>query len=121
MPVLHLGVENLPYARRGRSTGFVAEVLERRYGIMEFFVEKHGQEVADAYTQALVEAMEQRREVDFKNAMYAAKGVFSAMVRRRELDGKPGVPTEASKHRSNHVSFWKTGQYVRDFRIWVDK
>jgi hypothetical protein len=41
MPTLHLGVNDLPYSRGGKTTGEVADILEARYAIMQTFVDMH--------------------------------------------------------------------------------
>lgn len=162
MPKLHLGVTDLPYgsayaaatARGARpprppasppnhiTTGDVAEFLEARYGVLEKFVDLHGQEIADA----LAEAMQDRLEAVLMGGPAQAGGPllpegtlsdieqrFRKMLDDRELDGRvTGVPTGAASrgvsHRLLHPyarrgprpSFIDTGLYQSSFRAWVD-
>lgn len=158
---LHLGVADIPYggsqapaSRRGSrrrpptpagrvSTGDVAEILERRYGVMGKFLELHGQLVADE----LAGAMRDRLEVLLmggpatpggallpEGSLSAIEQRFRQMLNNRELDGKvPGVPTGAAgagvshrmknpyARRGTRPSFIDTGQYQTTMRAWVDE
>jgi hypothetical protein len=158
---LHLGVVDIPYgastapaSRRGSSerpptppgrvsTGDVAEILERRYGVLQKFIDLHGQEVADE----LAAAMQERLEAVMmggpapaagdailpEGSLGAVEQIFRDMLNKRELDGQiPGVPTAASlrgvshrmqnpyAQRGSRPSFIDTGQYQTTFRAWVD-
>lgn len=153
---LHLGVVDIPYAssyvsarRAGsapgtgstNSTGDVAEILERRYGVCEKFVDIYGNKVAELVAEALqgkLESILMGAPVD--TSMVLEEGqlseieeLFRKMLDNRELDGKvPGVPTGASlsgvSHRFLHPharrparpSFIDTGQYQAAFRAWME-
>lgn len=155
---LHLGVLDLPYADNasyketnvrkpkhkpkggGISTFRVAEILERKYGVMGRFVELHGQMIADelanAYEGAL-ESISMGAPVTLDAAGSATQQIedqFKQMLSNKELDGMgvPGVPTQAAllghskrfkqpyKNRAPRPSFIDTGLYQGAFKAWVD-
>lgn len=152
--VIHLGVVDLPYAnapkknqrKRGKggtqTTGDVATWLENRYGIMERFVDLHGDDV-------IVPAMENAIEGQLEQLLLgaplsasifgSAEGkidtAFRKMIDSRELEGLgiAGVPTAAAlagvnhrmksgytKGRQRRASFDDTGLYVSSYKTWVD-
>lgn len=144
MPVLlHLGVVDVPYLAKGSTTtGDVAEILERRYGIMATFYEVN----QDQIVQLLEEAMGSKLETLllggptgerlFSDADFdGINELFRAFLDQRGMDGRaPGVPTAAAlagvDHRLLHPyarsnparpSFIDTGQYQASFRAWVDE
>lgn len=124
--ILHLGVNDIPYARaqaaqrRGAkralsaisstSTGDVAEILEHRYGVMGKFWELHGQECADDLAEVMAGKLEdlmmggpapERLLEDSDTGKIEER--FREMLDKRELDGKvDGVPTAASLAGVNH-------------------
>jgi hypothetical protein len=121
MPVLNLGVVDLPYneapppGRRGRrkkkvtggtqTTGDVARWLEDRYHVMEVFAELH---LEDAIVPAIENSLHGTIEsllmgapvtIDaYGGAMSAIEDRFRKFIDAKEMDslGYPGVPTQAS-------------------------
>lgn len=152
MTTLHLGVYDMPYAdppssgKRGRrksgvqTTGDVAEVLEQRYDVMAGFYELHGQEVANAFGEAMLDALEAVMSGrappsnPLDPAMQDIGEMFREFIDREELSGlEEGVPTAAAlkgvSHRFKHPyakghprrpSFVDTGLYRESFVAWVD-
>lgn len=167
--ILHLGVIDIPYAtyvrpdqrrvavrrkkggpariinaapRGGETTGDVAEILEDKYHIMEFFFEDIGSDlIAAALEHSMSGAIENlvagASVGNFDptdQAMSEIKGAFDAFITQQEMDGQqPGVPTKASlrgvNHRFKHPyakgnaprpSFRDTGEYLSSFKAWVE-
>lgn len=143
---LLLGVLDVAYGQRGKSTatpstGDVAEILESRYHVMEHFWEAHGQEAADALTQAMADFFADRMAGSGANApsfLAAEADIQTAFVKfidSKEMDGLgyPGIPTKASlrgvNHRMKHPyakrpprpSFRDTGLYEASFRAQVEE
>lgn len=168
---LHLGVVDIPYAdssyeappkkmrlggaKRGKAeapptkkgggaktTGDVAEILEDKYHVIEFFYEDLGGElIAGALENSVLGAIESvvlGAPVDSIRPTAEAEGEIEAAFRhfldQREMDGHaPGVPTAASVAGVNHrflhpyaksnksrPSFIDTGLYQANFKAWVD-
>jgi hypothetical protein len=156
MTVLHLGVLDLPYAdaqsfkeiRRKKpkqmprgpiTTGDVAEILEAKYGILQFFYARYGNEIRDevlASFEKAIESVELGAPVTldaFGEAAAKIEDRFRNFLSNREMDGLViGVPTEAaklghskrfkrsSKRRPPRPSFIDTGLYEGSFRAWAD-
>jgi hypothetical protein len=162
MTVLHLGVIDQPYRHvgpgyrgRGRkrrpvksvgskTTFEVAEILERKYHVMELFFEAH----ADAILEHVVEAMQGATETALmtgtppspsldptSTGMEHIRVMFNEFLDKEEMAhlGVPGVPTLAAIHGVSHrfahpyakgrgrrPSFIDTGLYETSFRAWVD-
>lgn len=131
MPVLRLGVEDLPYPeepqgrdRRGRfkhlrsrremTTGRVAEILEDKYGIIEAFAEMYADEIAEVFSEdyeiELLEEFEGRRRPGTIRASKKIEKLFQLFIARKELDGVvEGVPTKASlEGKSSRPAFRKS-------------
>lgn len=159
MTVLHLGVTDIPYAAAQRAarrragqkpstpsratTGDVAEILERRYGIMAAFFEMYGEKIADALAGVVLdkfEALALGMRTPGSNAPLFEEGdlgeveqLFRSMLDKEELNGRPGVPTQAAlngvSHRMLHpyekrgprASFIDTGLYQSSMRAWMDE
>lgn len=138
MTKLSLGVEDLPYADDGKTTGDVAEILETKYGVMETFAELHGQEIADDLAAAAAGALgDLLVGAPVSHPFAEAEGKIAKRFRdclnARELDGKiVGVPTAASLAGVNHrlkrpyrksnpvrPSFIDTGLYQASMRAKV--
>jgi hypothetical protein len=119
MPVLHLGVADVPYVsqpqvvKRGRkpkaktpnqTTGDVAEILEDKYHIMRVFYEEHKSDIALALESALAGSLENlllgapSSNAPFAEGTNKIKALFQRFIDDKEMDrlGIPGVPTEAS-------------------------
>lgn len=122
------------------TTGDVADILERRYGIMGYFYEKHGQEIADDLTDTLEGKLENIllgapysgrlfEDTDFEEV----QSMFRKFLDDREMDGQPGVPTGAAQKGVNHrlqhpyakangerPSFIDSGTYQLSMRARID-
>ena len=118
MPVLHLGVVDLPYVQaapssnRRRSTsapghqttGDVAGWLENRYHVMAHFAELRGPDIAAALEASVAGALETvlMGGSPATNLFSSAEGkieeTFRRFVESKEMGalGYPGIPTQAS-------------------------
>jgi hypothetical protein len=120
MPILHLGVADVPYVnppqsvKRGRkpkkaktpnqTTGDVAEILEDKYHIMRVFYEEHKSDIALSLESALAGSLENLllgaspSNAPFAEGTNKIKSLFQRFIDDKEMDrlGIPGVPTEAS-------------------------
>ena len=124
---VHLGVAVMPYShtetvsgKRGRkkgtppveytqTTGDVAEKLEDKYGIMDFFWKNHQQEIVTALEGAIEGAFESVMMGAPTPSQPLAEGtskvenLFQKMLSEKELDGRVGgVPTAASLGGVSH-------------------
>lgn len=149
MPILHLGVIDVPYQKRrsGKAkrtaatvtTGDVAEWLENRYQPMETFYQQHEQEIADQLTQSLVDATESLMQGapltadPFGAATSQIEDSFKQFLSLQEMDklGIPGIPTQAAKEgrssrfkkgkgRGPRPSLIDTGLYQSSFKAWIE-
>jgi hypothetical protein len=125
MPVLHLGVADIPYTeapplvRRGRrpkkqashtTTGDVAEILEDKYHIMQIFFEQHKKDIVGLMTDSMTGALENMLSGAPSSVSPHNEGaskietLFKRFLSNREMDalGYPGVPTEASLMGVSH-------------------
>jgi hypothetical protein len=161
--VLHFGVNDIPYtvnprtaplrplakpSRRVRkprqlrlpfyadpTTGDVAEWLERRYHVMEFFAKKYEAKIGDLLADSMRGAIENlmlgapASNNPFGTAESKIEETFRKFLDNREMDGQPGVPTKASlkgvslrfKRKRGPVrpSFIDSGQYQTNMRAWM--
>ena len=150
MPVLHLGVTDVPYsqnraarAKRTNSTvttGDVAGWLEDEYHPMGIFSNIHGQEIGDELAGALAGTLENLMmggpisQNPFGEGTSEIEHLFKKMLTDKELErlGYPGIPTQAAldgvSHRFKHPykkrprrpSFIDTGLYQSAFKAWVE-
>ena len=140
MTIIHLGVIDHPYTdgEGGASTGDVAEILEGKYGVMQGFVDLHGDKIAESLTDSLQGAIESLMAgspvtIDpFGSAVNAIKDQFNGYLEREEvaLTGASGVPTESAKMGASkrfkrkkgpaRPSFIDSGQYQNAFTAWVE-
>jgi hypothetical protein len=164
--ILHLGVDDLPYsnapstprrqgkvrkrkrpmkARKGsgassKTTGDVAEILERKYGIMAFFADAHMPEIAHELEESIAGQLENvlmgrpPGKLNFNKAESEIAVVFRNFLDAREMDNRvAGVPTAAAlagvNHRLKHPyrksnpersSFVDSGTYQAAFRAWME-
>jgi hypothetical protein len=135
---LHLGVIDVPYTDGPQTTGDVAEILEEKYGVMGFFYELHGNQVADALADSLEGAMENLMAGapvgsvnPFRSAESNIETMFRLFLDAKEMDGKAsGVPTGAAlmgkskrlkrTHGEPRPSFVDSGLYQTSFKCWVE-
>jgi hypothetical protein len=126
-------------ASQARTTGDVAEILEDRYHVMQTFYETVGE-------AAIVKAIEHSFQVAVENifmgapasaqpeaqAMSEIEAAFKHFLSQQEMDGKPGVPTQAALAGVSHrfkrpydkrpprPSFIDTGLYQANFHAWAE-
>ena len=151
---INFGVTDLPYShgdlgksstgrKRASTTGDVAEILESKYGIMEFFWDNHKGEIVEALSEGLRGSLETLlmggpAQGSFTGSSEVER-LFQHMIDSKEMDFKaPGVPTKASlggvsnrfkkrrqlskqQQRTSRPSFYDTGLYESSFRCWGDE
>jgi len=135
---LRLGVVDVAHpGSPGTSTGDVAEILEKKYHIMEAFFQQHETEIVALLEASMADAFEDALRggagvADMTAAESGIETLFRFWLSRGGLDGlAPGVPTAAAlrgvSHRRKHPyarrgprpSFIDTGTYVAAFKAWV--
>ena len=169
MTTLHFGVNDIPYsdaaasmtAQQRRtlrwrtkkkpwqhlcghiSTGDVAEILERRYGIYQYFYQQRQEMIASAIEQAIQIKLEnlmmgapadQNQPLFSEGDLVAIEEQFRKDLDEMRFDGLPGVPTQAAlkgiNHRLKHPyartnpprpSFIDTGTYQANARVWAEE
>ena len=125
MPVLYLGVADVPYneppspVKRVRkpkvtaateTTGDVAERLEDKYHIMRVFYEQHKIDVALALESSLAGALENllmgapSTVSPLGDGASKIQTAFKKFLSEKEMDrlGYPGIPTKASLMGTSH-------------------
>lgn len=125
---IELGVIDQPYADTSTGTGDVAEFLEKKYGIIERFVDKHGEDIQTALEESFVNAFEDTvRGFPGRPAYASGLQKIQIMMKRwlstQEIEGSgiPGVPTKAAlmgkssrfKSGLNQVSMKKFNKGIR--------
>jgi len=137
---LHLGVLDVPYTR-GQSTGRVAEILETKYGIMEFFAAEKSDLISKVIEQDLVDFIDDAlsgkpiHSEPFKDSCEKIGTLFrqaltDEFMNGSNFSGRP-VPTMAALKGISHrfkgkknkrgvrPSFIDTGAYRQSFKAWV--
>jgi hypothetical protein len=148
---MHLGVIDVPYtSESSETTGDVAQDLEDRYGIMQHFITKHEDIVANELESGFANALDMIMKGEkppsqsalFKNAMGKIEVKFKEFITDKEMDGEVnGVPTKASLEGTSHRFKWEnkkrarkkqmkdkpgrpsfvdTGLYRQSFKAWID-
>ena len=138
MPVIHLGVSDIPYATGDKTTGDVAEILEGKYHIMQVFYEQHKEDISADLEKSLSGSLENMMSgapppnKPFGTAEAAIEDRFRRFLSEAEMDklGYPGVPTEAALRGVNHrmkinkgsprPSFIDTSLYESSMVCWID-
>lgn len=142
MPTLYLGVIDIPYSNGDKTTSEVAQILEDKYSIMQFFVDDVSVgAIAAALEKSAVEAIEKiilgsPAPISLSNAGEAEiETAFRLFLSQQEMDGRAGgVPTAASLKGTNHrlkkpnaqgnpsrPSFIDSGLYENSFRAWIEE
>lgn len=119
-----------------QTTGDVASILEDKYEVMGTFAEEIGPHIADAIANSMAGAIENLMmgapsDGDpFGTATGEIEQAFKLFLDQKEMDGRDGVPTQASLDGVNHrlkikkgdprPSFIDTGLYQSSFKAWVD-
>lgn len=163
MPTMHLGVTDIPYswgqkkaggisaakamqaAKKGTGTGGgvttydVAVWLEKRYGVMEMFLDLRSKEIGAAIENGLAGAMEtvmmggpSQAGTAFASAGSEMEDLFKTALSSEAFNGlKSGIPTRAALRGVSHrfkrpyvkrparPSFIDTGLYQSSFRVWT--
>lgn len=140
MPVLVLGVIDVPYDNRGGETVTTANVatwLENKYHVMETYATLHREDIERELVNSMEGALEDLfagapMKDPYQEAMQNVKAGFGQFLMTAEIEsmGVPGVPTGAAiKRRSLRFkdkksngfrpSFVDTSTYELSFRAWV--
>lgn len=138
MPDLKLGVVDMPYAAQGgQTTGKVAEILERKYHVMEVFSEIHHDDIEAALITSMQDAVDTLLMGGPATDPFAAAGSeieseFRKFLTSQEIErmGIPGVPTQAAKdgvsprfkrgRGPRRPSFISSGLYESSAKAWVE-
>lgn len=119
--VLNIGVIDLPHPggeKTGMTTGDLAEGLEQEYELYSGFVELHQQDITDALTDSMQDALDAiiGAGVALPNPFAAAEQQVVVMMKRffdnEEIAKLPraGVPTKAALDGVNHRLKQRKGQ-----------
>jgi hypothetical protein len=127
--------------RRGFTKTMTAEdvgdILENKYNILEVFSQIHGEEIMElaheSFTDVIVKTLsEYRKPVSQRMVDYMqpktreVEKMFKSFIRMEEMNGIPGVPTNASitgkgrRSRRAGPSFIDTGIYLASFYCRAD-
>lgn len=135
---LHLGVIDVPYEEGSETTGDVAEFLEDRYGVMNFFFFMHKDQISDLMADSLAGSLENimagapAPSDPLAEAMSKIHELFVSFLDEQKMNGQPGVPTlrammgisrrfkEVDGGREPRPSFVDTGLYQASMRAWVE-
>ena len=138
MPIIHLGVVDIPYTEGTQTTGDVAEQLEDKYHIFQVFYEQHKEDVATDLESSLAGQLENMMagspppNKPFGSAESAIEDRMKRFLSEGEMEklGYPGVPTGAAlrgvnsrlkiKKGAPRVSFIDTGLLESSMVCWVD-
>jgi hypothetical protein len=144
-PVTSAKLEENRKRRRGFSKTMTAEkvakILNSKYNILELFYGMYEKEINDIISSNfgqvasnMLSAGRELNKVSKKNlqpGMQEIVGMFRSFIDNEEMNGRPGIPAQASlmgiRHRRGHrirhgsrPSFVDTGIYKASFRAWVD-
>jgi len=133
--ILHLGVMDVPYDADVATTGDVAEWLEERYGVLQFFFNLHEKEIIKNMEDDLAGVLENFMiggpipQNPFLGSMDKIHQMFSNFIITQQMNGQPGVPTQRAldgiRKRFKNIkgppreSFNDTGLYMASMRAWV--
>lgn len=148
---LHLGVIDIPYGEAEtveeayksghfsiQSTGFVAELLEEKYSVMDNFFYLHKDDIAFDMEKSLAGILEDMmmgtpHDADpFSSAMSKVEDQFKTYLDKEEIvaTGQFGVPTKAAlegrsirfkyKKGPRRPSFIDSGLYQANFKAWIE-
>ena len=157
MTKLHLGVEVLPYTSKlvndkwkdpNSTTGDVAELLEKKYGVMLAYFNSHKKDIAKAMENSVAGALEtlleggSPSESPFSSAESFIDADFRRFLSSSEIEslGISGVPTKAALDGISHrfknpkyknvkgkqvkrprrPSFIDTGLYQTSMKSWFE-
>ena len=132
-------LQSLSKKRQLSTTGEVAEVLEKKYGVMAFFWDRHHVDIVGELSDAIEGNFNSimngsPRSADISAAAESEiEALFATFLSQKEMDGQvAGVATAASLHGVSHrfkhpykrraprPSFIDTGLYESSFRCRVE-
>src|SRR5208337_904409 len=100
MPVLHLGVVDMPYTEGGQTTGEVAQILEDEYHVIEVFFEQKKERIERILTASVESSLQavlmgSPAQDPFANAGQEIETLFREFLLTSEMEGLgyPGIPT----------------------------
>jgi hypothetical protein len=127
-----------PRYNQALTTGDVAEILEDKYGIMQYFFDQHKDFIIEELTKSMVNSFKRSlKERSPRSSMFylaASEKIeqrFKKALSQKEFDGLEGVPTKASllgvshrfknpyAKRASRPSFIDTGLYQSAFKVWM--
>jgi hypothetical protein len=123
MPVLHLGVLEMPYRTRGKKTAAlttfdVAKILEAKHGIMQTFYNTKEAKIAKMFEKSVARSLESslmrgKRVDPYASAMQGIQQEFRDFISLRQIErlGIPGVPTIASGGTPNAKGQFRATQH----------
>lgn len=133
---MHLGVKDIPYEDGGPTTGEVAQWLENRYSIMEFFFMVHENQIAEMMARDMASQLESIMagapvsQNLMAESMSEIMNMFIQFIGDEEMNGIWGIPTKRAmkgiRKRLKKMkgpprpSFMDTGNYTQSFTAWVD-
>jgi hypothetical protein len=148
MTKLYLGVMDIPYKEDSQTTGEVAEILEKRYGVMNAYFDSHKLGIAKSMEDSVANALETLMlggptdASPFASAESFIDADFRQFLSSSEIEklGIPGVPTQAALDGVSHrfknprykvtkgkkvkrprrPSFIDTGLYQASMKAWFD-
>ncbi|MDI2113067.1 hypothetical protein [Commensalibacter nepenthis] len=144
---INLGVIDYPYSNNGgQSTGSVAKILEDKYEILTNFAARHEDDIAQALTDAMTNAVRNQIQTGklnrsaFNTAFSQISSDMKQFLSSQEVEkiGIKGVPTQAAlkgvSHRfkrkrkrivhgkrtlgARRPSFIDTGQMESSYIVW---
>jgi hypothetical protein len=155
--VLHMGFLNVPYTRDtkrdstaaikkyeamrrrtfsgARTTGTVANILERKYNIVEVFAQIHGGEIQDILVDnvgdLIIDSLSQRKKFASERMVKYMKPktdqiqkMFKLFLDREETGADIDVANKGRrtgrKSKTPRPPFINTGLYRASFRCWAD-
>lgn len=113
------------FYKNGKTTGYVFDRLEEKYGLVEYFMKHKKEMVAIAVTQKILSSKTFRGEY----VLQTVESAYRDAISRRWFDNKiDGVPTAASNKRKMErlkagmggrarPSFVDTGLYRKSIRV----
>lgn len=135
-----LGVVNLAYADEegGTTTHEVAEILEKKYGVMDVFVQAHRQAILDDVSKAYVTMLKrylktgsawgnhhefplERTDAAFRD--YLSRDEWQKLTGRTIGAAQGGISSrkKAGRYETARPAFIDTGLYRRSFRAFLQK
>jgi hypothetical protein len=110
MTKLHLGVVVTPYEQQSQTTGDVAEILEKKYGVMGAYFDNNKTKIIKAMENSVAGALNNLMAggptgvSPFASAESFIDADFRQFLSSSEIEklGIPGVPTQAALNGISH-------------------